>query len=71
MPKFTGTVRKNDLEGGFLELAADDGTVYRLETDADLSAGAKVTLHGTVEAAGFGIHMTGTPVLIVERVESP
>lgn len=69
MAKFTGTVRKNDLEGGFLELATDDGDVYRLEgsVDGDL-AGARVRVTGKVESGGFGIHMSG-PAISVERVE--
>ena len=68
MAKFTGTVRKNDLEGGFFELHTDDGDVYRLEGGGKLSAGAKVIVHGTVESGGFGIHMTG-PAIKVDRVE--
>ncbi len=68
MAKFIGTVRKNDLEGGFFELHTDDGDVYRLEGGGKLSAGAKVTVHGTVESGGFGIHMTG-PAIKVDRVE--
>ena len=30
MPKFTGTIRHNDLEGGFYELHTDNGDIYRL-----------------------------------------
>ena len=33
MAKYTGTVKHNDLEGGFLELHTDGGDVYRLEFD--------------------------------------
>jgi hypothetical protein len=69
MPKFTGTVRRNDLEGGFYELHTDDGAVFRLEGGADLQAGRRVVVHGKVDAGGFGIHMTG-PSLKVDRIES-
>jgi len=31
MATFKGTVKKNDLEGGFLELHADDGKKYQLK----------------------------------------
>ena len=68
MAKFTGTVRRNDLEGGFFELHTDDGAIYRLEGAAKLSAGARVVVHGKVKSGGFGIHMSG-PALAVERVE--
>lgn len=69
MAKFTGTIRHNDLEGGFYELHTDDGDVYRLQGSAKVSAGDRVTVHGKVEGGGFGIHMTG-PSLIVDRIES-
>ncbi len=69
MPKFHGTVRRNDLEGGFFELLADDGTVYRLDGGSGLRAGQTVTVTGEVEAPGFGIHMTSTPVLVVESID--
>jgi hypothetical protein len=68
MPKrFTGTVRKNDLEGGFLELATDDGDVYRI-SGASPPVGSRVTITGRVERGGFGIHMTG-PSIEVEKFE--
>jgi hypothetical protein len=69
MQKFTGTVRTNDLEGGFFELVTDDGRTYRLEGGAGLSAGKRVHVHGNVETGGFGIHMTSTPAIKVSRVE--
>jgi formylmethanofuran dehydrogenase subunit C len=68
MAKFSGTVRHNDLEGGFYELHTDKGDVYRLEGGGKLSAGAKVIVHGTIDEGGFGIHMTG-PSITVDRVE--
>jgi hypothetical protein len=42
--------------------------VYRLEGGGKLTDGAKVTVHGTVEGGGFGIHMSG-PSIKVDRVE--
>jgi hypothetical protein len=68
MKSFTGTIRHSDLEGGFFELHTDDGDVYRLEGGGKLTDGAKVTVHGTVEGGGFGIHMSG-PSIKVDRVE--
>lgn len=67
MAKFTGTVRKNDLEGGFLELETDEGDVYRLE-GASPAVGARVRVHGKVESGGFGIHMSG-PAIQVNKIE--
>ncbi len=69
MEKIHGTVRHNDLEGGFFELVADDGTVYRLDGARGVRAGQQVTVTGEVEAPGFGIHMTSTPVLVVSAID--
>jgi hypothetical protein len=69
MAKYTGTLRYSDLEGGFYELVADDGNVYRLEGAFDCETGARVRVHGKVDAAGFGIHMTG-PAISVDRIET-
>ncbi|EDM81172.1 hypothetical protein PPSIR1_30190 [Plesiocystis pacifica SIR-1] len=67
---FTGTVRHNDLEGGFLELHTDGGEVYRLSGPAadQAKAGQRVRVQGRVERGGFGIHMSG-PALVAEKVE--
>ena len=67
---FTGTLRHNDLEGGFFELVTENGDVYRLEGDGPFDAGARVTVHGNKRAAGFGIHMVSAPVIEVARVEA-
>ena len=69
MAKFTGTLRYNDLEGGFFELVADDGNVYRLEGAFDCEAGTRVRVHGKSESGGFGIHMSG-PAITVDRIET-
>jgi formylmethanofuran dehydrogenase subunit C len=68
MAKFTGTVRYNDLEGGFHELVTDDGDSYRLEGGGKLEDGKRVTVHGDVDAGGFGIQMSG-PSIKVSKVE--
>ena len=58
-------MRKNDLEGGFLELVTDEGDVYRLAGSVEASGRVKVT--GKIEKGGFGIHMSG-PSITVESV---
>jgi len=67
MATFTGTVRKNDLEGGFHELVTDKGDVYRL-SKCSVKAGARVKVEGNVESGGFGIHMSG-PSIAVKSIE--
>lgn len=67
MATFTGTVRHNDLEGGFLELLTDGGDIYRL-SGGSARAGQRVKVTGRVERGGFGIHMSG-PALQVESIE--
>ena len=69
MPKFTGTIRRSDLEGGFFELHTDEGDVYRLEGTNQAKEGARVVVHGTVEEGGFGIHMSG-PAIKVSKIEA-
>ncbi|MFY0536282.1 hypothetical protein [Nannocystis pusilla] len=53
MATFTGTVRKNDLEGGFHELVTDKGDVYRL-SKCSVKAGARVKVEGNVESGVLG-----------------
>jgi hypothetical protein len=65
--QYIGTVRMNDLEGGFLELVTDDGEVYRL-SGGEAPVGSRVSVTGRVERGGFGIHMTG-PSLEVKKIE--
>jgi hypothetical protein len=69
MAKFTGTIRYNDLEGGFHELVTDAGDTYRLEGVGDVQAGQRVHVHGEVETGGFGLHMTDAPALKVSKIE--
>jgi hypothetical protein len=63
MATFTGTVRKNDLEGGFFELATSSGT-YRLSKHGKASAGDKVEVEGEIESGGFGIQMSGPSIKV-------
>jgi len=67
MAKFKGTVKRNDLEGGFWELHASDGERYQLRGgDAGLTVeGQQVEVEGTVDTGGFGIGMSG-PILEVK-----
>jgi hypothetical protein len=67
MAKFRGTIRKNDLEGGFWQLVADDGTTYVLEgalngIDVD---GARVEIDGAVDHDVMSLAMAG-PTLKVK-----
>ncbi|MEZ4380293.1 MAG: DUF5818 domain-containing protein [Nannocystaceae bacterium] len=66
MAKFTGTVRYNDLEGGFYELATSSGDVYRLSKHGKASAGDRVEVEGEIEGGGFGIHMSGPSIKVAK-----
>ncbi len=61
MAKFQGTVKKNDLEGGFWELVADDGEHYQLRGAASALCveGQRVQIEGAVDKEAFGIGMSG------------
>jgi hypothetical protein len=69
MPKFRGTIRHNDLEGGHFQLVAEDGTAYQVQgTDAALSEdGAQVEVEGTIDRGAMSFAMTG-PILKVKSV---
>ena len=62
MSTFTGTVKKNDLEGGFWELVDSKGEHYQLKGgDAALQVeGQEVEIQGSVETASMGIGMVGS-----------
>jgi hypothetical protein len=66
MAKYTGTVKKNDLEGGVWELHTDDGDHYQIRTeDGDLRVeGQRVEVHGKIAKSAMSIGMTG-PILDV------
>ena len=62
MSKFTGTVTKNDLEGGFWELTCANGERYQLQGGgSDLQVeGQAVEIDGEVASATMGIGMVGS-----------
>lgn len=67
MASYRGTVRRNDLEGGFWELHADGGERYQLQGGDDglRREGARVEVQGKVDKQAMGIGMTG-PILVVK-----
>lgn len=70
MPKFSGTIRRSDLEGGHWQLVGDDGTTYQVEgTDPTLKQdGARVEVDGRVDKEAVSMFMTG-PILKVKSVK--
>jgi len=62
MSTFTGTVKKNDLEGGFWELVDASGTHYQLQGgDSALQVdGQQVEIEGLVDSGTMGIGMVGS-----------
>jgi hypothetical protein len=71
MAKFRGTIRRNDLEGGFFQLVGEDGTTYEVEGTDPLLAkdGARVEIEGAVEREALSFTMTG-PRLKVRAVKA-
>jgi hypothetical protein len=54
-----GTLQRQDLEGGFWQLIAEDGKRYTLlGSIGRMKAGARVEVEGSLDE-GFGIAMTG------------
>jgi hypothetical protein len=70
MPKFRGTIKYNDLEGGHYQLVADDGTAYEVDgSDPALKEdGAQVEIDGAVDRGSMSLAMTG-PILKVKSVK--
>jgi hypothetical protein len=71
MPLFKGTMKKNELSGGFWELHAEDGKTYQL-SGADptlLEEGAEVEIEGKIDKQAFGIGMTG-PTIAVKSMKA-
>jgi hypothetical protein len=70
MPKFQGTIRRNDLEGGHWQLVADDGTTYQVDgSDPALKEeGARVEIDGAIDRGALSFAMTG-PILKVKGVK--
>ena len=68
--KLTGKIERRDLEGGILQLDADNGQRYTLEgagREVNSAAGKRVELEGEVDEGAFGIAMAG-PTLRVRAV---
>lgn len=61
MAKLRGKIQQNDLEGGFFQLVAEDGTAYELEGDVDAAAhvGEQVEVDGSVDRNVMSFTMTG------------
>lgn len=70
MPKYRGTIRRNELEGGHYQLVADDGTAYQVEgADPVLTQdGVRVEIDGAVDKQAMSFAMTG-PILKVRSVK--
>ena len=66
MATYRGTMRKNDLEGGFWELHGEDGEHYQIRGGDDSLRvdGKRVEVKGNVDEDAMTIGMTG-PVLDV------
>ena len=69
MAKFTGTIRKSDLEGGVYQLVAEDGEIYEIEGVDPLlrREGSRVEIDGSVDKQAMSFTMTG-PRLKVKTV---
>lgn len=66
--KLTGTIRRNDLEGGHWVIETDDGDQYQLVGSTDgCKDGMKAEVEGKVDKGMMGIGMTG-PSFSVQRI---
>jgi hypothetical protein len=68
--KLTGTIRRNDLEGGHWTIETEKGEHYQL-TGAikDCKDGMKAEVEGKVDKGAMGIGMTG-PHFAVEKLRA-
>lgn len=68
--KVTGTLRRNDLEGGHWVFETEKGQRYQLEGDlGQLADGQRAELTGEVQKDRMTIGMTG-PTLRVTKVKA-
>jgi len=69
--KLKGTIRREDLSGGFMVLETKDGKRYPLggATKALREEGLQVELEGEFDPEGVSIGMTGAPVFKVKKSE--
>ncbi|HCF58318.1 MAG TPA: hypothetical protein DFS52_10045 [Myxococcales bacterium] len=67
--KLRGTIRREDLSGGFMVLETEDGRRFPLggATKALREEGIRVELEGEFDAEAVSIAMTGEPVFRVKR----
>jgi hypothetical protein len=72
MAKFSGTIRRSDLEGGHLQLECSDGSIYVLEGKSSvvqgLVADQRVEIEGAIDRNVMSLAMTG-PTLRVTSVK--
>ena len=70
MARFTGRITRSDLEGGVLQLEADDKSVFELEGEVEEQfVGKRVTIEGSVDRNALSFAMTG-PRLVVRKVSA-
>lgn len=67
--KLVGTIRREDLSGGFMVLETDDGRRLPLggATKALREEGIRVELEGELDESAHSIAMTGQPIFRVRR----
>ena len=70
MKTYKGTLKKNDLEGGFWELVTEDGERYQIKgaDETLLVEGQKVSVNGEIDKNLFGIGMVGS-YLKIDSIE--
>lgn len=70
MARFLGTILRSDLEGGLLQLEADNGARFELDGEiAEEWVGKRVAVEGSVDRNVMSFTMTG-PRLIVKTVSA-
>lgn len=69
MAKYTGTIRKIEVEGGHWNFVSDDGDEYTLEfhDESQLAHGRRVEVSGKVDRQAMGIAMSG-PILKAQQI---
>jgi len=67
MAKYKGKVSRSDLEGGYWQLEADDGNVYKLEGGSGVKEG-RAEVEGSVDGGSMGIGF-GAQVLKVKSIK--
>ena len=67
--KLRGTIRREDLSGGFMVLETDDGRRFPLggATKALREEGIRVELEGEFDPEALSLAMTGEPIFRVRR----